>query len=64
MLAINEAMMLDAGKSNGCVTDDQQPFFDRQTELATLVEDMMKTGHERALSDSKVRRTRRGVGPS
>ena len=41
-MAINEAMMLDSGKPVGGVTDDSKPLHNRQTELAMLVQDMVK----------------------
>jgi hypothetical protein len=44
ILGINEAIMLDAGKPQGGVTDDTKSLPARQTELAQLVQNMLKAG--------------------
>ena len=56
VLAINEAMMLDSAKPAANVTDDQQGLFERQTQLASLVEGMFKTHHMKATMQAKVKR--------
>ena len=52
-MAVNEAIMLDSAKPTGGVTDDSKPLYDRQTELADLVQNMTKGANKSF--DGKVR---------
>lgn len=52
--AINEAMMLESGKAATNVTDDTQSLYNRQTQLASLVQGMFQPNHAKSISQSRV----------
>ena len=57
IIAMSEAMILDSGKpaSHVSTTDDQQPLFKRQTQLATLVNSMVERSTTQEAAALKVR---------